>query len=232
MSADFDRWAFAYEQSPLQPIFQAAHQAAIIQADRLCWCPRRILDIGCGTGRLLRSASVTFPAATLVGLDPSRRMLLGADPASPVALTQARAERLPFADGSFDLVLATSSYRHWSDPHSALREVRRVLAPVGWLVLADVFSAGRRLFRPGRPTELPAGLRAAVAEAELVAAEIEVMPGYGPIPSITTLAAHPTRHPQATSSADLAIPVAEPGTRTRYVTDTITAALITATRLR
>src|SRR6185369_8839133 len=95
MSADFDRWACGYEQSPLQPIFQAAHEAAIIQADRLCWCPRRILDIGCGTGRLLRSASATFPAATLVGLDPSRRMLLGADPASPVALTQARAERLP-----------------------------------------------------------------------------------------------------------------------------------------
>ena len=162
-------------------------------------------------------------------------MLLGADPASPVALTQARAERLPFADGSFDLVLATCSYRHWSDPRCAFREVRRVLAPVGWLVLADVFSAGRRLFRPGRPTVLPVGLRAALAEAELAAAEIEVMPGYGPIPSITTLTAHPTRHSHDTSSADLETadletPVAEPGVGTRYVTDAIATALITPTR--
>jgi ubiquinone/menaquinone biosynthesis C-methylase UbiE len=232
MSADFDRWAFGYEQSPLQPIFQAAHEAAIIQADRLCWCPRRILDIGCGTGRLLRSAAATFPAATLVGLDPSRRMLLGADPDGPAALTQARAERLPFADGSFDLVLATASYRHWSDPRSALREVRRVLSPLGWLVLADVFSAGRRLFRPGQPTALPAGLRAALAEADLAPAEVEVMPGYGPIPSITTLAAHPTRYPQDTAPGDLATPVEVPAARTRYVTDAIVTELTTPTRPR
>jgi len=232
MSADFDRWACGYEQSPLQPIFQAAHEAAIIQADRLCWCPRRILDIGCGTGRLLRSASAAFPAATLVGLDPSRKMLLGADPTRPIALTQARAERLPFTDGSFDLVLATSSYRHWSDPRAALREVRRVLSPLGWLVLADVFSARRRLFRSGRPNPLPAGLRAALAEADLAAAEVEVVPGYGPIPSITTLAAHPTRHPRDAAAGDLATPVEVPAAGSRYVTDVIATALITPTRLR
>jgi ubiquinone/menaquinone biosynthesis C-methylase UbiE len=232
MSADFDRWACGYEQSPLQPIFHAAHEAAIIQADRLCWCPRRILDIGCGTGRLLRSASAAFPAATLVGLDPSRKMLLGADPSGPIALTQARAERLPFTDGSFDLVLATSSYRHWSDPRAALREVRRVLSPLGWLVLADVFSARRRLFRSGRPNPLPAGLRAALTEADLAAAEVEVVPGYGPIPSITTLAAHPTRHPGDAAAGDLVTPVELPGPRTRYVIDAIATALTTPTRPR
>jgi ubiquinone/menaquinone biosynthesis C-methylase UbiE len=232
MSSDFDRWACGYEQSPLQPIFQAAHEAAISQADRLCWCPRRILDIGCGTGRLLRSASAVFPAATLVGLDPSRKMLLGADPTRPIALTQARAERLPFVEGSFDLVLATSSYRHWSDPRAALRDIRRVLSPLGWLVLADVFSASRRLFRTGRPNPLPTGLRAALAEADLAAAEVEVVPGYGPIPSITTLAAHPTRHPRDAASADLVIPIEVPGPRTRFVIDAIATVLTTPTRPR
>jgi SAM-dependent methyltransferase len=191
MSANFDRWALGYENSPLQPMFQAAHEAAITQADRLCWYPRRVLDIGCGTGSLLRSASATFPTATMVGLDPSHGMLVAADPSGRTSLVRARAERLPFADGSFDLVLATSSYRHWSDPCAGLREVRRVLAPIGWLVLADVFSICRRILWPGRPIALPAGLRAALADAELAAAEIRVLPGYGPIPSITVLAAHP-----------------------------------------
>jgi ubiquinone/menaquinone biosynthesis C-methylase UbiE len=235
MSADFDRWAFGYEDSPLQPIFHAAHEAAIIQADRLCWWPRRILDMGCGTGRLLRSASVRFPAATLVGLDPSHRMLLAADHSSRLALVQARAERLPFAEGSFDLVTATSSYRHWSDPHSALREVRRVLAPVGWFVLADAFTAGRRPFRTGRPTVPPAAVLAAIAEADLAVAEIEVIPGYGPIPSITVLAAHPRRHPQDTSGeseAVLTTAVADSGAWARYLAEAMVSELTTPTRLR
>jgi ubiquinone/menaquinone biosynthesis C-methylase UbiE len=188
MSVDFDRWASVYEDSPLQPVFQAAHQAVIAQANQICSRPRRILDVGCGTGRLLRSASATFLSSTLVGLDPSRGMLLAADPACPVALVRAQAERLPFAEGSFDLVLATSSYRHWSDPRSALREIARVLAPDGRLILADVFSPSRRLPSPGRPA-VPASLRSALVCANLTVVEIQVTSGYGPISSITLLSA-------------------------------------------
>jgi ubiquinone/menaquinone biosynthesis C-methylase UbiE len=38
---------------------------------------------------------------------------------------------LPYPDASFDLVISSLSLHHWSDPHAALRELRRVLAPVG-----------------------------------------------------------------------------------------------------
>ena len=189
MSVDFDRWAPVYEDSPLQPVFQAAHEAVIAQANRLCRRPRRILDVGCGTGRLLRSAAATFPTSTMVGLDPSRGMLRAADPSGQVALVQAPAERLPFAEDSFDLVLATSSYRHWYEPRSALREIARVLAADGWLILADVFSRSRGQYRPGRAAAVPASLRSALGSASLAVVENQVMPGYGPVPSITLLAA-------------------------------------------
>jgi hypothetical protein len=79
---------------------------------------------------------------------------------------------------------------------------------------------------------LPAGLRAALAEADLAAAEVEVVPGYGPIPSITTVAAHPARQPRDAASGDLMIPVEVPGPRTRFVIDAIATALTTPTRPR
>ena len=189
MSVDFDRWAPVYEDGPLQPVFQAAHEAVIAQVGRLCPRARRILDVGCGTGRLLRSAAATLPTSTLVGLDPSRGMLLAADPSGPVTLVRAQAERLPFAEGTFDLVMATSSYRHWTEQRSALREIARVLAADGWLILADVFSPSPGPSWPGRAPAMPASLRSALGAAHLAVVEAQVMPGYGPVPSITLLAA-------------------------------------------
>ena len=50
------------------------------------------------------------------------------------------AERLPFPDRSFDLVVTTTSFDHWSDQQAGLRECARVHAPGGLLVLVDVFS--------------------------------------------------------------------------------------------
>jgi SAM-dependent methyltransferase len=50
------------------------------------------------------------------------------------------AERLPFGDGSFDLVVSTTSFDHWSDQLAGLRECARVLVPGGRLVLVDQFS--------------------------------------------------------------------------------------------
>jgi ubiquinone/menaquinone biosynthesis C-methylase UbiE len=50
------------------------------------------------------------------------------------------AEKLPFPDGSFDLVLATTSFDHWADQRAGLSEVARVLPPGGYFVLADLLS--------------------------------------------------------------------------------------------
>ena len=51
------------------------------------------------------------------------------------------AERLPYPDEAFDLVVSTTSFDHWADQQAGLTECARVLEPGGRLVLADQFSA-------------------------------------------------------------------------------------------
>jgi ubiquinone/menaquinone biosynthesis C-methylase UbiE len=50
------------------------------------------------------------------------------------------AERLPFGNGSFDLVVSVTSFDHWSDQQAGLAECHRVLVPGGHLILVDQFS--------------------------------------------------------------------------------------------
>ena len=54
--------------------------------------------------------------------------------------TEGTAERLPAADGHYDLVVAVTSFDHWADQAAGLAECARVLTPGGHLVLADQFS--------------------------------------------------------------------------------------------
>jgi ubiquinone/menaquinone biosynthesis C-methylase UbiE len=191
MSADFDRWASGYDDSPLQPIFHAAHAAVLKRIRELGIQPRRVLDIGCGTGQLLREIATALPTATPIGLDPSLGMLRAGmhGAGKKPELVRAQAERLPFTDGSFDLVLATASYRHWRDPLAAMREISRILGPSGWFVLADIFAPRKRLLWSVRGHPVPASLRTALAEADLATGRVASIAGYGPIPSITLLTA-------------------------------------------
>ncbi len=66
----FDAWAPTYEHSALQPtLYIPAQQRALQLAQRLMPRPLRVLDVGCGTGRLLRQARQQHPSAMLVGVD-------------------------------------------------------------------------------------------------------------------------------------------------------------------
>ena len=99
---------------------------------------RGMLDVGCGTGRLLQAAAQRYPL--VVGLDPSLEMLevarrRSAPPDS--VFVCAMAERLPFGTGTFDVVTSTLSLRHWEDPTLGLGELARVLSETGTLVIAD-----------------------------------------------------------------------------------------------
>jgi ubiquinone/menaquinone biosynthesis C-methylase UbiE len=87
------------------------------------------LDLGCGTGRNLP----LLPVGTVsVGVDPCRQSLRKARRRSPGALlVQARAEALPFREGTFDTVLSGLVLCSVTEPRLALGEVRRVLAPGG-----------------------------------------------------------------------------------------------------
>lgn len=101
----------------------------------------RALDVGCGAGRST-AALVPF-ANAIVGIDPAAAMLAHRRSVAPGALfVVGNAERLPFAARAFDLATAAGSI-NYTDPASTLKEVARVLAPGGTLVIYD-FSAGRR----------------------------------------------------------------------------------------
>lgn len=91
----------------------------------------RVLDAGCGTGRNL----VEFGAlGTAQGVDASPDALEFCRRRGLQDVTAGQIEALPFAEDSFDLILATDVLEHLQDDCSALRELRRVAAPGGRLL--------------------------------------------------------------------------------------------------
>jgi ubiquinone/menaquinone biosynthesis C-methylase UbiE len=107
--------------------------------------PHRVLDVGCGTGYLLRGLAVRVPEAReLAGIDAAPAMIETARTMAGdrrIRFARATAEHLPYRDETFDLVISTTSFDHWSDQRAGLAECFRVLVPGGRLVLIDLFSA-------------------------------------------------------------------------------------------
>lgn len=106
--------------------------------------PRRILDLGCGTGSTTLMLKQTFPEAQVIGLDLSPYMLvMGEYKAKQAGLDiqwqHGKAEATSFADGEFDLVTASLLF-HETPPEIAqaiLRECFRLLVPGGQVVILD-----------------------------------------------------------------------------------------------
>jgi len=89
----------------------------------------KTLDIGCGTGYAL--SRLREYGATVIGVDQSLTALRLARKRGVDQLFRASAERLPFEDTQFDLVLSIHVYEHIEDDLSAMAEARRVLVPGG-----------------------------------------------------------------------------------------------------
>jgi ubiquinone/menaquinone biosynthesis C-methylase UbiE len=141
----FGRWASTYDEHWLQPrFFEPVQEATLDRAALLAPNPRRVLDVGCGTGALMRKTAKRFPRADLSGVDPAPGMVEAAGKAwrgaRPARFVLAAAEHLPFEGGEFDLVTSTLSFHHWQGQQAGLNEIGRVLAPGGSVVLADIFA--------------------------------------------------------------------------------------------
>ena len=135
----FSRWARTYDDSWVQRFFDRVHQTMLNVVANEASEPQSILDVGCGTGRLLRKAGARWPAARLIGADPAEGMVEVARRTTPAATFHiAMAESLPLPDASVDIVLSSASFHHWSDQAAGLREIARVLRLDGHLCLADV----------------------------------------------------------------------------------------------
>jgi SAM-dependent methyltransferase len=93
----------------------------------------RALDVGCGTGIVSRLVAPCIgPSGTMTGIDLNPAMLdvarrVAAQEGLTIDFREGRAEALPFADGSFDLVLCQYALMFFADRAAALAEMRRVL---------------------------------------------------------------------------------------------------------
>jgi ubiquinone/menaquinone biosynthesis C-methylase UbiE len=202
----FDRWASSYDDNTLQEhLFVPVHRTTLQLAVRLLPQPRRILDVGCGTGRLLRQARQRHPTAELVGVDLAGRMVATASAATPARLAvgyvHGRVECLPFTNEVFDLIFTTLSLRHWTDLPAGIAEIGRVLTPGGVVVLADVFPSCRRrgpaLTMLGRrPAVVPAELGLALAAHHLDVIGRDHTPWFR-LPDVQVIAARRQRQPSA-----------------------------------
>jgi ubiquinone/menaquinone biosynthesis C-methylase UbiE len=135
----FDQWANSYENSWMQrAFFDQTHQAVLALAANIIHQPGSVLDVGCGTGRLLRRAYRYWPDAQLIGVDPAPGMIERAKLLTPNAtFYTSMAETLPLEDASVDLALSTTSFHHWQDQAAGIREIARVLRPRGYFILVD-----------------------------------------------------------------------------------------------
>ena len=104
----------------------------------------RVIDVACGTGIVARIAAERGgPTGAVVGIDLNPGMLsvarsvVSTDVGSggPLQWQEASADKLPFPDGSFDVVYCQLGLQFFADRAAALREMRRVLGAEGRLAL-------------------------------------------------------------------------------------------------
>ena len=97
------------------------------------------LDLGCGTGEMLKLILQEDVGKELYGIDLSEKMLHVAKSKLPeqVKLLLGDSEALPFPDNTFDVVYCNDSFHHYPAPMNVLREVHRVLKPGGTFLMGD-----------------------------------------------------------------------------------------------
>lgn len=133
----FCDWADEYERDKLSRVLGDYQQQAL---DVLRPAKGGIfLDVGCGTGAAVRKAAGTVEVA--VGVDSCVRMIdrarhLGTG-LRRAGFVVATADRLPFADSLVTALLCTAVLRHVSNQDAVVREMARVLAPGGRLVVGN-----------------------------------------------------------------------------------------------
>ena len=104
----------------------------------------RVLDIGCGRGGAAQVLRELFDVTNMVGLDLSAAAMAFCKKTHRgpgVHFLQGDAERVPFGEESFDVVINVESSHLYSDKSSFYSEVSRILKPGGWFLYADLFSA-------------------------------------------------------------------------------------------
>lgn len=138
---NFDKQAEIYDSTPT---------TSVSKYPKLCYPfileeiraknPHSLLDIGCGTGEILRLIRQDNKEIALFGLDLSPEMVKtarskeidGAD------IIVGDSENLPYPDASFDAVICCQSFHHYPHPEKAFQSAYRVLKPDGLFLICDI----------------------------------------------------------------------------------------------
>ncbi|MFJ6649920.1 class I SAM-dependent methyltransferase [Streptomyces sp. NPDC091290] len=120
----------AYEQYLVPVVFRPFAEDMAARAAALS--PRRVLELASGTGALTARLLAAMPSAHVTATDLNEAMVaFGSERAPGAVWRQADAQRLPFPDGSFELVVCQFGVMFFPDRITAFSEVGRVLAPGG-----------------------------------------------------------------------------------------------------
>ena len=110
----------------------------------------KVLEVGFRPGVAIQLLLQRLPIGSVAGVDHSKEMVRQAAARDAEALRNRRvdlrygsAERLPFADQTFDKALAINSMQVWPDAHAGLREIWRVLKPGGIVALGFTVNSGQ-----------------------------------------------------------------------------------------
>lgn len=138
--SEFDAWSQSYDRSLLQRFFFGPSHRLMLQ--QLAMTDKRILDVGCGTGRWAELVANHLPYSEVWGLDLSEKMLEHAALRAQqypgrMHFAQGDSQQLPYESEMFDLVTCSHSFHHYPDQLKVVKEMRRVLKPSGRVILVD-----------------------------------------------------------------------------------------------
>lgn len=154
-----------------------------------------ILDVGGGTGAV--AAPLVSAARGIVVADPSSAMLQQIMAETGVLRVRALAEALPFANGAFSRVIVVDAFHHFESRPAATREIWRVLAPGGRLVIEEpdiryrsvrAMAFGEWILRFGSVFWEPPRIAQAFA---FLGAKTQVLPQRGPVARVLVEKAAP-----------------------------------------
>ncbi|MFF6836442.1 MULTISPECIES: methyltransferase domain-containing protein [unclassified Streptomyces] len=121
---------------------------------------RQVLDVGCGLGMGCAVALTEYEPDGVTGMDihpdqlvrarEEQAVLLGEQP-DRLRFAEGAAERMPWQDGAFDVVVSVEAMQHFPDLGGFAAETTRVLRPGGTVAVTSFFTADEA---PGRPEQL------------------------------------------------------------------------------